>query len=191
MDQPPGEVTRLLSELKERKQAAAPKLFELLYGELRRMAQRHLLSESADHTLQATAIVHEAYLRLVDNHQDWRNRSHFFGIASTVMRRILVDHARAKHAAKRPGSRQRADLDLAPPLNQGPYDDVIAIDLALERLSRIDARQGRIVELRYFGGLTAEEAAEVLGVSPITVQREWAVAKAWLHGELTGRTAPP
>jgi RNA polymerase sigma factor (TIGR02999 family) len=186
-----GEVTQLLAELEERRQDAAPKLFELLYSELRRMAQRHLQNERADHTLQATALVHEAYLRLVDARQDWRNRAHFFAIASSAMRRILVDHARAKHAAKRPGSQQKVNLDDAPLLCSEPYDDVISLDLALKRLSQIDARQGRIVELRYFGGLTSEETAEALGVSIITVQRDWAVAKAWLHGELAGRAAAP
>jgi RNA polymerase sigma-70 factor (ECF subfamily) len=186
----PGEVTRLLIELEERKQDAAPKLFELLYDELRRMAQHHLQSERPDHTLQATALVHEAYLRLVDAHH-LRNRAHFFSIASSAMRRILVDHARAKRAAKRPGSQQKVDLDEVPLLLDERYDDVINLDRALERLSRMDARQGNIVELRYFGGLTAEEAAETLGVSTITVQRDWAVAKAWLHGELAGRSAAP
>jgi RNA polymerase sigma-70 factor (ECF subfamily) len=189
VDDSPGEVTRLLIELEERKQDAAPRLFELLYDELRRMAQYHLQSERPDHTLQATALVHEAYLRLVDVHQQWRNRAHFFSIASSAMRRVLVDHARAKHAAKRPGSQQRVDLDEVPMISDEPYDDILTLDRALERLSQIDARQCHIVELRYFGGLTSEEAAQALGVSTITVQRDWAVAKAWLHGELTGRSA--
>jgi RNA polymerase sigma factor (TIGR02999 family) len=187
----PGEVTRLLIELEEHRQDAAPKLFELLYDELRRVAQHHLQNESSDHTLQATALVHEAYLRLVDSRQHWRNRSHFFSIASSAMRRILVDYARAKHAAKRPGSQQKVDLDKVPLLSREPYDDIITLDRALERLSQLDSRQGQIVELRYFGGLTAEETAEALGVSTITVQRDWAVAKAWLHGELAGRAATP
>jgi RNA polymerase sigma factor (TIGR02999 family) len=186
-----GEVTQLLIALKGRRQEAASRLFDLLYRELRRLAQRHLLNEPPGHTLQATALVHEAYLRLVDGHQDWQNRAHFFAVASSAMRRILVDHARAKRAAKRPGSQKRLDLNDLPLLSNEHYDDVIAIDVALTQLSRIDARQGRIVELRYFGGLTAEETAEALGVSVITVQRDWAVAKAWLHGELAGRAAAP
>ena len=186
-----GEVTRLLVELKGRRQEAAPRLFDLLYSELRRLAHRHLMNERPEHTLQATALVHEAYMRLVEGPQDWRNRAHFFAIASSAMRRILVDHARAKHAAKRPGSRKQTSLDDLPLLFCEQHDEVIAIDLALKKLSEIDARQGRIVELRYFGGLTAEEAAEALGVSTITVQRDWAVAKAWLHGELAGQPDAP
>jgi RNA polymerase sigma-70 factor (ECF subfamily) len=184
-----GEVTQLLNELKGRRQEAAARLFDLLYRELRRMARRRLMNERPEHTLQATALVHEAYLRLVDGQDDWRNRAHFFAIASSAMRRILVDHARAKHAAKRPRSQQQADLDSVPLLSSEQPDNVIAIDRALTRLSGIDARQGRIVELRYFGGLTAEEAAEALGVSTVTVHRDWAVAKAWLHGELAGSAA--
>jgi RNA polymerase sigma-70 factor (ECF subfamily) len=186
-----GEVTRLLIELKGRRHEAAARLFDLLYVELRRLARRHLLNERPEHTLQATALVHEAYLRLVDGHQDWQNRAHFFAVASSAMRRILVDHARAKRAAKRPGSQKQSNPDDLPPLAIEHYDDVIEIDLALLKLSKLDARQSRIVELRYFGGLTAEEAAEALAVSVITVQRDWAVAKAWLHGELAGRAGAP
>ncbi len=182
-------MTRLLAELRGRRREAAPRLFDLLYSELRRHAQRHLLNERPEHTLQATALVHEAYLRLVDGQQDWRNRAHFFAIASSVMRRILVDHARARHAAKRPGSQKQLDLDEVPLLTNDHRLDVIAVDLALERLSQIDLRQSRIVEMRYFGGLTSEEAAEALGVTTITVQRDWAVAKAWLYKELAGRLA--
>jgi RNA polymerase sigma-70 factor (ECF subfamily) len=189
VDNSSGEVTRLLTELKGRRQEAAPRLFDLLYGELRRLAQRHLMNERPEHSLQATALVHEAYLRLVDGHQDWQNRAHFFAIASSAMRRILVDHARARQAAKRPGSQQQLNLDEVPLLTNDHSLDVIAVDLALQRLSQIDARQSRIVELRFFGGLTAEEAAEVLGVATITVQRDWVVAKAWLYKELAGRSA--
>ncbi len=160
-----------------------------MYDELRRMARRHLQNERPDHTLQATALVHEVYLRLVGSGQSWHNRAHFFAIASSAMRRILVDHARAKHAAKRPGALQRVDLDDGLLLSQEQFDEIIALDRALDRLSQIDARQARIVELRYFGGLSSEETAEALGLSSITVQRDWAVAKAWLHGELAARTA--
>jgi RNA polymerase sigma-70 factor, ECF subfamily len=189
VDDSSGEVTRLLMELKGRRPEAAPRLFDLLYRELRRLAQRHMVNERPEHTMQATALVHEAYIRLVDGHQDWRNRAHFFAIASSAMRRILVDHARAKRAAKRPGSQKQTNLEDIPLLSNEHYDDAIAIDLALKKLSKIDARQGRIVELRYFGGLTADETSEALGVSTITVQRDWAVAKAWLHGELAARAA--
>jgi RNA polymerase sigma-70 factor (ECF subfamily) len=191
LEDSPGEVTELLIELRGRRQEAAARLFDLLYSELRRLAERHLLNERPGHTLQATALVHEAYLRLAGGHQDWRNRSHFFAIASSAMRRILVDHARAKRAAKRPGSQKQANLDDLPSLSNQHHDDVLEIDLALRKLSELDARQGRIVEMRYFGGLTSEEAAEALGVSTITVQRDWVVARAWLHGELSGRSAAP
>jgi RNA polymerase sigma-70 factor (ECF subfamily) len=185
----PGEITQLLIDLEERKQEAAPRLFELLYDELRRMARRHLQSERPDHTLQATALVHEAYFRLVVANQSWRNRAHFLAIASGAMRRILVDHARAKYAAKRPGSQQKVDLETVALLCDENLDEIIALDRALGRLNKLDPRQARIVELRYFGGLTSEEAAEALGVTAVTVQRDWAVAKAWLYGELAGRSA--
>jgi RNA polymerase sigma factor (TIGR02999 family) len=189
MDGSPSNITLLLMKMKGHQQDAAPRLFELLYNELRRLARRHLHNERSDHTLQATALVHETYCRLINAQQDWRNCTHFFAVASAAMRRILVDHARAKRAAKRPGSHQKVDLDEAPLFCRETYDDVITLDLALGRLSRIDPRQALIVELRYFGGLTADEAAEALGISTITVQRDWAVAKAWLHGELAGRPA--
>ena len=181
-----GEITQLLAELEERKENAAPRLFELLYHELRRIAQHHFANERADHSLQATALVHEAYMRLVGAGGHWQNRAHFFGIASGVMRHILVDHARAKHAAKRPDSQQRVLLDDALLISDQNVENIIDIDHALSRLASRDARQSRIVELRYFGGLTAEEAAEVLGVSVNTVKRDWTVAKAWLYGELAG-----
>jgi RNA polymerase sigma-70 factor (ECF subfamily) len=188
----PGEVTRLLVDLQARKQDAASRLFELLYDQLRRIARRHLRNERPDQTLQATALVNEAYLRLVGTDQQWRNRAHFFAIASSAIRRILIDHARAKHAAKRfPGSEQRIDLDEVPTLSHQHFDGIIELDRALERLGQIDARQGRIVEMRYFGGLTSEEAAEALGVSVITVQRDWRVAKAWLRRELTDQPLNP
>ena len=191
MDQSPGEITQLLTELQDRKQSAAPKLFELLYQDLRRMALRHIQSERAGHTLQATALVHEAYLRLVGARDDWRNRAHFFAIASSAMRRILVDHARAKRAAKRPASNRKVNLDDVPLLWAVPNDHILVLDSALQRLSQIDPGQERIVELRYFGGLTSEEAAEVLGVSTITVQRDWAMAKAWFVENLADRAAAP
>lgn len=191
MDDSPGEVTRILTAMREHRGEAAPQLFQLLYDELRRLAQHHFQKERPDHTLQATALVHEAYLRLISMDQDWRSRTQFFALASAAMRRVLVDHARAKHAAKRPGSQRKVDLDEALLLCRQSYDDLIALDLALERLSQLDPRQTRLVELRYFGGLTLEETAEALGVSSITVQRDWVIAKSWLHGELAGRPAVP
>jgi RNA polymerase sigma factor (TIGR02999 family) len=191
VDPSAGEVTQLLNELEDRQQEVTPKLFELLYSELRRLAQYYLKNERPDHTLQATALVHEAYVRLVGADPHWRNRSHFFAIASSAMRRILVDQARAKHAAKRPDPQQRIDLDEVPLLSHANFDEVIALDRALDRLSELDALQARIVELRYFGGLTAEEAAQALGISVSSVNRDWVVAKAWLHAELSGRSSAP
>jgi RNA polymerase sigma-70 factor, ECF subfamily len=185
MDTQTGEITRLLAELEDRKEDAAPRLFELLYHELRRIAQHHFANERAEHSLQATALVHEAFVRLVGATGHWQNRAHFFGVASGVMRRVLVDHARAKRAAKRPDSRQRVVLEDALVVTNKNLESVIDIDQALSRLALIDLRQSRIVELRYFGGLTAEETAEVMGVSLNTVKRDWSVAKAWLYGELT------
>jgi RNA polymerase sigma-70 factor, ECF subfamily len=179
-----GEITRLLADLEDRKEDAAPRLFDLLYHELRRIAQHHLANERVDHTLQATALVHEAYMRLVGGSGHWQNRAHFFGVASGAMRRILVDHARAKRAAKRPYSRQKVILDEALVISDEHFERIIDMDNALSRLASRDPRQSRIVELRYFGGLTSEEVAEVLGVSINTVKRDWSVARAWLHGEL-------
>lgn len=187
MDGSTGEVTQLLQELEGRHQEATPKLFELLYSELRKLAQYYLNKERPDHTLQATALVHEAYVRLVGADPHWKNRTHFFAIASSAMRRVLVDQARAKHAAKRPNPQMRVDFDEAPLLANDNVDEIIALDQALERLSKLDAPQAQIVELRYFGGLTAEEVALALGISASSVNRDWVIAKAWLHAELSGR----
>ncbi len=189
MDGSAGEVTRLLNQLDGRNHEATPRLFELLYGELRKLAQYYLNCERPDHTLQATGLVHEAYMRLVGGDPHFRNRTHFFAIASSAMRRVLVDQARAKHAAKRPNPQQRVDFEEAPMLFNENFDEIIALDQALERLSKLDAPQARIVELRYFGGLTAEETAAALGISVSSVNRDWIVAKAWLHAELSGRSA--
>lgn len=191
MESQAGEVTRLLAELENRKEDAVPRLFELLYHELRRIAQRHFANERADHSLQATALVHEAYTRLVGTSCHWQNRAHFFGVASGVMRRILVDHARGRRAAKRPDSRQKVSLEEVMLITDNQLANVIDVDLALSRLASMDPRQARIVELRYFGGLTAEEVAEVLDVSINTVKRDWSVAKAWLYGELRHKSPVP
>ena len=184
-----GEVTQLLADLEGRPREATPRLFELLYSELRRLAQHYLQNERPGHTLQATALVHEAYVRLVGTRQNWQSRAHFFAVASSAMRRILVDQARAKQAAKRPGSQQKVDFDEAPLLTNENFDDILFVDQALERLQQLDPVQCQIVELRYFGGMTVEEVAEALAVSTTTVHRDWSVAKAWLHGELAGRPA--
>lgn len=191
VDIPAGEITRLLTDLEHRKEDAAPKLFELLYHDLRRIAQHHFANERAEHSLQATVLVHEAYMRLVGASGRWQNRAHFFGVASGVMRRILVDHARAKRAAKRPSSHQRVELEEPLLITNKQLETVVDIDSALSRLALIDARQSRIVELRYFGGLSAEETAEVLGISLNTVKRDWSVARAWLYGQLNHRPSAP
>lgn len=158
----------------------------MVYQELKRLAAIHLSREDPNHTLQPTALVHEAYLRLVDQtHVDWRNRAHFFGVAAEMMRRILVNHALARRAAKRGGDDARISLDDAVSFFESRDVDLVSLDEALAALTRLDARQGRIVELRFFAGLSIEETAEVLDVSPATVKREWSSAKAWLHREIT------
>ncbi|HEU4923070.1 MAG TPA: ECF-type sigma factor [Burkholderiales bacterium] len=178
-----ADVTALLLAWSDGDQAAASRLIEAVYDELRRVARRHLRSEW-DHSLAPTALVHEAYLKLVDQRRvRWQNRAHFFGIAAQLMRRILVDHARARAAAKR-GRDRTVCLDAAdaatPPLDV----DILALDAALEKLGALDARQSKLVELRFFAGLTVEEVAAALDVAPITVKRDWAHARAWLFHEL-------
>jgi RNA polymerase sigma-70 factor (ECF subfamily) len=186
MEPASGEVTRLLAELSQGNPEAEAKLIPLVYDHLHRLAASYMKGERPGHTLQATGLVNEAYLRLVSRQEaEWRDRAHFFGIAARLMRQILVEHARARHAAKRGGSarffvsvEEEADVSSARPR------DLIELDDALQCLEGIDPQQSRIVELRFFGGLTVEETAEVLRISPRTVKRDWAVARAWLHGEL-------
>jgi RNA polymerase sigma factor (TIGR02999 family) len=159
----------------------------VVYEELRKLARHFLAAERSDHTLQPTALVHEAYLRLIDQHRvDWRNRAHFLAMAATMMRRILINHAQAHKAAKREGSVEMVQLDEAFGVHTDPRVDVLHLNTTLERLSELDAQQGKVVELRYFGGLTVEETAEVLGVSPATVKREWSTAKLWLLQQMEG-----
>jgi RNA polymerase sigma factor (TIGR02999 family) len=166
---------------------ALDKLMPVVYDELRRQAARYLRREQAGHTLQTTALINEAYMRLVDQRNvEWQNRAQFFGIAAQMMRRILVDHARTKKRAKRGGSDIKVSLaDVTIPIEERDLD-VIALDEALTRLAAIDEQQSRVVELRFFSGLTVEETAEVMGISPATVKRDWSMAKAWLHRELKG-----
>jgi len=185
MDSHPSGVTALLSELTQGRQEAAEELIPLVYDELKRLARRHMRCERQDHTLQTTALVHEAYLKLVRQKDvNWQGRSHFFGIAAQLMRRVLVDHARGHLRKKRGGAKVLLPLNEALAFSPEHSEDILNLDEALERLSKLDARQGRIVELRFFGGLSVEETAEFLNISPKTVKRDWAVAKAWLHGEL-------
>src|SRR3989454_1357049 len=180
----PRDVTQWLIDWRNGKQEALAQMMPLVYNELRRLAQRYLQRERPDHTLQATALVHEAYLRLVDQRQaQWQNRAHFFGLAAQMMRRILVDHARHHHAAKRGGAEPKLSLDEAVWVSAEHATDLTALDDALNRLAVLDPQHSRLVELRFFGGLTIEETAEVLGVSPATVKREWRLARAWLYRE--------
>ena len=180
-----SEVTQLLQEWGLGRQDAFDRLVPEIYAELRRLASSYLRRERRDHTLQPTALVHEAFLKLVDQRAvRWQNRAHFFGIAAQAMRRILVDHARAHGAGKRGSGERPLSLDETLVLTAGPDVDLIALDEALTRLHAVDPQQSRVVELRFFGGLTMEETAEVLRISPATVGREWTLAKAWLYAEL-------
>ena len=178
-----ADVTALLLAWSDGDQAAASRLIEAVYDELRRVARRHLRGER-DHSLAPTALVHEVYLKLVDQRRvRWQNRAHFFGIAAELMRRILVDHARSRAAAKR-GRDRTVCLDAADAATP-PFDvDILALDAALDKLGALDARQSKLVELRFFAGLTVEEVAAALDVAPITVKRDWAHARAWLFHEL-------
>jgi RNA polymerase sigma-70 factor (ECF subfamily) len=181
----PGDITRLLGELRAGNQHAQSQLMEAVYGELHKIAGRLLQRERTGHTLQATALVNEAYLQMVgDERVDWKDRSHFFAAAAQSMRHILVDYARRHKAAKRDGARLKVELTDALAISDDRLEEVLAIDEALTRLAAWDARQCRVVEMRFFGGMTEEEIAEVLGVGRRTVSRDWNLARAWLHGEL-------
>ena len=185
MESSPGDATILLTKLQDGDQGAASELIPLLYDELRRLARGYMRRERAEHTLQATALVHEAYLRLVNETSvNWQGRSHFMGIAAHVMRRILIDHARGHLRAKRGGNQRAVSLDEEFVFSPAKSAELLHLDEGLERLAEIDARQSKIVELRFFGGLSVEETAAYLEISPKTVKRDWSVAKAWLHGFL-------
>jgi len=178
-------VTQLLVELSNGNHAVVDALLPLIYDELRNLAANYLRRERRDHTLQPTALVHEAYLRLVDQRSvNWQNRAHFFGVAAQLMRRILVDHARAHNAEKRGHDFQKLSLDENIDKADERSAELIALDDALKELAEIDEQKSRIVELRYFGGLSVEETAEVLDVTPVTIKRHWRMAKAWLHGRM-------
>lgn len=180
-------VTELLHAWSDGDKAALDQLVPVVYDELRRQASRYLRREAGSHTLQTTALVNEAYLRLVDQkHIRWQNRAQFFGIAAQLMRRILVDHARTKHRAKRGGGDLRVTLDEAMAIAANREIDLVALDAALNRLAQLDEQQSKVVELRFFSGLNVEETAAALSLSPATVKRDWSVAKAWLYRELTG-----
>jgi len=188
---PAPQITELLQQWQGGDRGALDQLIPLVYDELRVIAERHLARERSDRTLQTTALVNEAYLKLIDQRRvDWQNRAHFFAIAARLMRRILLDDARRRLREKRGGGTIGVSIDETPvaaPSDAVDITDVIAIDRALQELEALDPDQGRIVELRFFGGLTVEETATVLDISPATVKREWAMAKAWLYPRVKGR----
>jgi RNA polymerase sigma-70 factor, ECF subfamily len=180
-----GEVTRLLSEVRDGRQEAMEQLLPLVYEELRRLAGGYFRHERSDHTLQPTALVHEAYLKLVGQRSvQWENRGHFLGVAATLMRRILLDYARVHRAEKRGGGGQKVMLDEGMAVTGLRAVEMISLDRALTKLTALDPQQARIVELRFFGGLSVDETAQVMKLSPATVKRYWASAKAWLYREI-------
>ena len=183
---PAGDVTRLLLAWSQGDRKALDDLIPLVYDELHRLAEQHLVRERAGHTLQPTAVVNETYLKLLEQKRvTWKNRGHFFAVAAQAMRRLLVDHARARGREKRGGSATRVSLEEADPSVPARDADILALDLALEKLAALDSTQAKVVELRYFGGLTVDETAEVLGTSAATVGRAFFLAKVWLHRELS------
>jgi len=189
-DATPDQVTALLVEATGGDKSAVDRLLPLIYDDLRGLAEGAMRSERRGHTLQPTALIHEAYLRLVNQTRvQWRDRAHFFAVAATVIRRVLVDHARGRGAAKRGGGRERVSLDQADPVAESPDVDMLALDEAMNRLAGFDARKSRVVESRFFGGLGIDDTAEVLGVSHATVERDWSLARAWLFRELDGGAA--
>jgi RNA polymerase sigma-70 factor (ECF subfamily) len=185
-----GKVTQLLKAMAKGDAAAADKLLPLVYGELHRLASSYMRNERPDHTLQATALINEAYLRLAREDTDWNSREHFIGVAANVMRRVLVDCARARKAEHRGGGMKRVEMrdDLA--ISEEKLDEVAALDVALSNLESQNPRQGKVVELRYFGGLSVEQIASLLGVSPRSVKRDWSLARIWLFRELQPGVSP-
>lgn len=189
MDSSSREVTQLLARLSAGDQSASAKLIALVYPELRSMARRCMRNERPGHTLQATGLVHEAYLRLIGlDRIQWQNRAHFFGIAARVMRQVLLDYAREHHARKRGGGAARVDLDDNLLIAEDHLDDVMAMDESLDRLAEVDPDQARLIELRFFAGMTVDEIAEVMAISTATVKREWSHAKAWLRRDMSQRS---
>lgn len=188
------QITVLLQAMRQGDQSAASKLIPLVYPDLRRLAARFMREERRGHTLQPTALVHEVYIKLIGAMKlDWQDRAHFFAVAARMMRRILADYGRKRGADKRGGSRRKVDLEGLLLAKEQDLDTILTIDSLLSRMEKIDARLCRVVELRYFGGLSEQETAAALGVAAITVEREWKLAKAWLYGELTrgARREPP
>jgi RNA polymerase sigma-70 factor, ECF subfamily len=185
MESASQDVTLLLHSLNRGDSAAEAKLIPVIYNELRRLAAHYMRQERPDHTLQATALVHEAFLRLTRQKDvNWQGKTHFFGVAAKLMRQILIDHARGRLREKRGSGGQKLPLDEGLLLTEARSAELVAVDAALDRLAKLDSRQARIVELRFFGGLSVEETAKVVGVSPKTVKRDWSIAKAWLYEDL-------
>jgi RNA polymerase sigma factor (TIGR02999 family) len=190
MDEPsvsPHRVTQLLQEWSQGDDSALAELTPLVYEELRRLAHHYMEGERPDHTLQTTALVNEAYLRLADqSNPNWQSRAHFFAVAARAMRRILVSYARSNRAQKRGGAALKVELDEAAIMSPEQSNEIVDVHEALERLGTLDSRKARVVELKYFGGLNHDEIAEVMKISTVTVRRDWVFAKAWLHNELCG-----
>ncbi len=181
-----ADVTQILHAMRSGDPAAAEQLLPLIYAELHRLAASYMRRERKDHTLQPTALINEAYLRLAKEDLEWQNREHFIGVAANVMRRVLVDHARAHNAGIRGGGLRRVELEEGLAFSEERSSELLSLDEALSRLARVSLRQARIVELRYFGGLTVEEVAALLSIAPRSVKRDWSLARIWLHKELCG-----
>ena len=185
----PHQISQLLNDWNDGNDLALEELMPLVYDELRKMAKRYMSGQNKGHTFQTTELIHEAYLKLaVGEKQDWKNRAHFFGVAALAMRHILVNYALSKQSQKRGGERQKVTLDDNSIVSMERSDEIIALDEALKSLENLDNRKGRVVELRYFGGLSIEETASVLKVTPQTVKRDWRFAKTWLLRELTSQS---
>lgn len=182
-------LTQLLMKWSDGDKEALERLASLVYPELRRMARRQMARENPNHTLQTSALINEAYLKLIDGQNvEWQNRAHFFAVAAQVMRHILIDHARRNFCGKRGRGAQHVPLEETQIVSDERAADLVALDEALNALAQLDPRRSQLVELKFFGGMNAEEIAEVMSISPATVQREWRAAKAWLHHAITGRT---
>lgn len=193
MDEDRSQTTRLLKAVHAGDRAAAERLLPLVYGELHRIANAYMRRERADHTLQPTALINEAYLRLIEDDVDWNSREHFIGFAAHVMRRVLVDYARTRNADQRGGRMERVELQDQLAISPERLEEVSMIDEALDRLEKNNPRQAKVVELRYFGGLSIEQIGATLGIAPRSVKRDWALARIWLFEELkphSGRSAP-
>ena len=184
MDSNPGQITQLLQAMRNGDDSAAGDLLPLVYGELHRLAKSYMRRERPEHTLQATALINEAYMRLMQDNADWKNREHFIGVAAQVMRRVLVDYARTHHAERRAGGLQRVEMHEELAIAPERLDEVTALDEALVRLEEKNARQAKVVELRYFGGLSVDQIGSLLGIAPRSVKRDWSLARMWLFKEL-------